>query len=90
MAYSKVQVKKWIDYSTKYGLGYLLSDGSIGVYFLDKTTILLDKNGDKFDFILKKEGDDNDTIAHYQLSELPDLKDLLKKISILHHFKKHF
>ena len=88
MIYSKVQVKKWVDYSTKYGLGYLLSDGSTGVCFLDKTTIL-DKNGDKFDFIEKKEGDDNDTVAHYNKSELPAHKELQKKISILQHFKKH-
>lgn len=42
--HSEVHVKKWVDYSTKYGLGYLLSDGSTGVYFNDSTKIILDKN----------------------------------------------
>lgn len=43
-AHQEVHVKKWVDYSTKYGLGYLLSDGSTGVYFNDSTKIILDKN----------------------------------------------
>lgn len=41
----EIHVKKWVDYSTKYGLGYLLSDGSTGVYFNDSTKIIVDKNG---------------------------------------------
>ena len=43
--HSEIHVKKWVDYSTKYGLGYLLSDGSTGVYFNDSTKIILDKGG---------------------------------------------
>lgn len=35
-----VSVKKWIDYSSKYGIGYALSNGTIGVYFNDSTKIL--------------------------------------------------
>jgi hypothetical protein len=30
-------VNKWIDYSSKYGLGYQLSNGVIGVHFNDNT-----------------------------------------------------
>lgn len=37
-----VYVKKWVDYSSKYGLGYLLSNGSSGVFFNDCTKIILD------------------------------------------------
>ncbi len=33
-------VKKWIDYSSKYGIGYILSNNMIGVYFNDSTKIL--------------------------------------------------
>ena len=46
--HSEIHVKKWVDYSTKYGLGYLLSDGSTGVYFNDSTKIILDKGGETF------------------------------------------
>jgi len=30
-----VRVIKWYDYSTKYGLGYVLSNGATGVFFND-------------------------------------------------------
>jgi hypothetical protein len=33
-------VLRWVDYSSKYGLGYLLSDGAVGVVFNDHTTLL--------------------------------------------------
>ena len=28
-------MSRWVDYSHKYGVGYMLCDGSIGVYFND-------------------------------------------------------
>ena len=40
-----VWVTKWVDYSTKYGLGYLLSNNSCGVFFNDSTKIVLDPDG---------------------------------------------
>lgn len=48
---SELHVKKWVDYSTKYGLGYLLSDGSTGVYFNDSTKMILDAKGTTIDYI---------------------------------------
>ena len=39
---STIFVKKWVDYSSKYGLGYLLSDGSTGIYFNDSSKIVID------------------------------------------------
>ena len=38
---SSVWVRKWVDYSNKYGLGYQLSDGSVGVLFNDHSKIIL-------------------------------------------------
>jgi hypothetical protein len=35
-----ITVKKWIDYSSKYGIGYALSNSMIGVYFNDSTKML--------------------------------------------------
>jgi len=40
-----VWVKKWADYSSKYGLGYILSNKSYGVFFNDSTKIVLEPNG---------------------------------------------
>ena len=42
---TEIWVKKWVDYSTKYGLGYLLSNGATGVFFNDSTKIVLDVKG---------------------------------------------
>lgn len=38
-------VTKWVDYSNKYGLGYQLADGTIGVFFNDGTKIALASDG---------------------------------------------
>ena len=40
-----IWVKKWADYSSKYGLGYILSNGCPGIFFNDATKIILDSNG---------------------------------------------
>lgn len=40
-----VWVKKWVDYSSKYGLGYTLSNGTCGVYFNDNSKMLRDVTG---------------------------------------------
>lgn len=44
-ASQSVWVKKWVDYSSKYGLGYLLSNNSTGVFFNDSTKLILDPRG---------------------------------------------
>lgn len=46
--YHSVYVKKWVDYSSKYGLGYLLSDGTTGIYFNDSTKMIIDETGQYF------------------------------------------
>ena len=40
-----IWVKRWVDYSSKYGLGYLLSNGLTGVFFNDSTKIILNTKG---------------------------------------------
>ena len=32
----------YVDYSTKYGLGYMLSNGNYGVYFNDSSLLFFD------------------------------------------------
>ena len=49
-----VYVKKWVDYSSKYGLGYLLSNGSTGIYFNDSTKMILDETGQYILFLTQK------------------------------------
>ena len=52
-----VWVKKWVDYSSKYGLGYLLSSGASGVFFNDSTKIILDPNGHHFEYLERRTSD---------------------------------
>ena len=89
IVHAEIHVKKWVDYSTKYGLGYLLSDGSTGVYFNDSTKIIVDKNGENFEYIEKKQGDKADTITPYKLSEYPAERELQKKVTLLQHFRNY-
>jgi len=36
-----VFIVSWVDYCNKYGMGYALTDGSVGVHFNDSTTLVL-------------------------------------------------
>ena len=44
-------VVKFVDFSSKYGLGYMLSNGSYGVLFNDSTKIILHPNQFHFDYV---------------------------------------
>ncbi len=54
MGQQDVWVKKWVDYSSKYGLGYLLSNQSTGVFFNDSTKILISPDGHTFNYYERK------------------------------------
>lgn len=54
---AEVWVKKWVDYSSKYGLGYYLSNEVTGVFFNDSTKIVLDPNGYHFDYFERRSSD---------------------------------
>ena len=85
---SDVSVKKWIDYSSKYGLGYILSDGHVGVYFNDSTKIIYRPNGANFIYIERNAAEKTEIITpHIFSEEFP--KDLNKKVILLQHFKAY-
>jgi polo-like kinase 1 len=69
-----VWVKKWVDYSSKYGLGYLLSNGATGVFFNDSTKLVLDINGHNFDYMERRPSDRQDVGSEHTLTDYP--KDL--------------
>lgn len=37
----RVFIVAWVDYCNKYGMGYALTDGSVGVHFNDSTSLVL-------------------------------------------------
>ena len=52
-----IYVEKWVDYSTKYGLGYHLSNGTTGVFFNDSTKIVLQVNGSTINYMERRASD---------------------------------
>lgn len=84
---SGVYVSKWVDYSTKYGLGYLLSDGTAGVVFNDSTRITMSSVGQKFEYMEKKPEQKREILSTYSVSNVP--KELNKKYLLLQHFKNY-
>ncbi|CAI2363860.1 unnamed protein product [Moneuplotes crassus] len=75
---SRVWVTKCSDFSSKYGMGYLLSNGNIGVFFNDKTKMLL-----SFQDLTYYE--DTNEFHSYSLHKIPSR--LKKKYRIVENFK---
>ena len=78
----EVWVTHWIDYSKKYGLGYMLSNYCIGAIFNDETNIIADPLFKNLQYI------SNDQVFNYSIEQYPT--ELYKKVMLLHLFKKHF
>ena len=82
-----IWIKKWVDYSSKYGLGYLLSNGANGVFFNDSTKIILDPNGQSFEYIERKGPDRIDIPTNHTMTNYPSA--LQKKVTLLQHFRSY-
>ena len=81
-----VWVKKWIDYSTKYGLGYLLSNGAAGVYFNDSTKIVLKPDNSVF-YYIERNSSKSEMVFTYDVNQVPEK--MYKKYALLKHFKSY-
>ena len=84
---NEIYVKKWVDYSSKYGLGYLLSNGCSGVFFNDYTKLIFDPKKEYFEYLERKPLEKNDKLRCYWLKKYP--KDLHKKVTLLLHFRSY-
>jgi len=82
-----VFVSKWIDYSVKYGLGYLLSDGTAGILFNDQTKLTLAADEMRFEFLKKKHDGPYELLIEYNMNSYP--KDLKKKVFLTKQFKHY-
>jgi len=87
-AQSEVYVKKWVDYSSKYGMGYLLSNDSTGVYYNDSTKLILDPKSTYLEYMVRTKHPDSakkvDVVQAHTLEKYP--ADLKKKITLVKHF----
>jgi polo-like kinase 1 len=84
---AEIWVKKWVDYSSKYGLGYLLNNGFIGVFFNDSTKIIQNPKTLVFNYIERRQTDKQEIISQYTITDYP--KDLQKKVTLMQHFKNY-
>lgn len=75
-------VSKWVDYSDKYGIGYTLSDNSVGVLYNDSTRIVLHQNGEQLTYLNKEYQEQVCKKTEYP----PELK---KKVSLIEYFRKY-
>ena len=82
-----VWVKKWVDYSTKYGLGYSLSNGTTGVYFNDNTKLLRRVKGEHIDYFTREQASRVDLMKTHTMDDHP--KEIEKKVMLLKHFHEY-
>uniref|UniRef100_A0A0N4ZEJ9 Serine/threonine-protein kinase PLK n=1 Tax=Parastrongyloides trichosuri TaxID=131310 RepID=A0A0N4ZEJ9_PARTI len=75
-------ISKWVDYSDKYGLGYQLSDNSVGVLFNDSTKLVLDAAGEQIQYCERNNSEHYFTMKEYPTS-------LEKKITLLKYFRRY-
>jgi POLO box duplicated region len=87
-------VTRYVDYTSKYGLGFLLSNGSSGVYFNDSTKAVIEAHRDTFQYIERKKLDDDGTprrgetvLETHSLNSYPEF--LKKKVTLLKHFRDY-
>lgn len=87
----KVLISKYVDYSSKYGIGYKLSNGSYGVLYNDSTKMLLNENLYDFIYIRRESSSQKELldslINHYDFGNYPP--SLKKKVILLQHFKSY-
>lgn len=57
-----VWITQFLDYTSKYGFGYLMSNGAVGVYFNDATKILISSDGNNFEYIERQSAAGNAVI----------------------------
>ena len=80
-------VKKWVDYSSKYGLGYLMSNSCVGVFFNDSTKIISNGNSEEFQYMCRTSAGREAQTSTYSVKEYPE--ELKKKVTLLEHFRRH-
>lgn len=78
-------VKKWVNFSEKFGIGYILNNGTIGIYFTDRTKIVLSNFGITFHYIFSK--DAKSVVEMHNIINYPT--ELEKKVKILEFFITH-
>ncbi|GLE06686.1 hypothetical protein PINS_up016080 [Pythium insidiosum] len=82
-------VSQWVDYTSKYGMGYVLSDSSAGVYFNVSTKIVSSGDAMTMEYMDRAAADGNASNEPFVRfpSDLYDAS-LKKKVLLLTHFRR--
>ncbi|OSD04992.1 Pkinase-domain-containing protein [Trametes coccinea BRFM310] len=83
----KVFIVSWVDYCNKYGMGYALTDGSVGVHFNDSTTIVLSADKHHFDYVSARQHGAVYVRKNHTVAEYPE--ELKSKVYLLKHFERY-
>ncbi|OJA20238.1 hypothetical protein AZE42_02693 [Rhizopogon vesiculosus] len=83
----RVFIVSWVDYCNKYGMGYALTDGSVGVHFNDSTTLILSADKHHFDYIASRRQGTVYVRKNFSVTEFPE--DLKNKVYLLKHFERY-
>ncbi|KAF6742775.1 kinase-like domain-containing protein [Ephemerocybe angulata] len=83
----KVFIVSWVDYCNKYGMGYALTDGAVGVHFNDSTSLVLSAGKRHFDYIASRRAGTVYVRKSYGVEEYPE--ELKSKVYLLKHFEKY-
>ena len=81
----EVWVTKWVDYSNKYGLAYILNNGLIGAYFNDNTKILFNSKNKKITYVERKISEKEELLYTFSTDEYPF--EIESKIFLFEQFK---
>ncbi|RLN69563.1 hypothetical protein BBJ29_008734 [Phytophthora kernoviae] len=81
-------VSQWVDYTSKYGIGYMLSNGASGVYYNDSTKMISSAGGRVFEYIGRQSSEHAgvpESRARFSMDSYDPA--LSKKVTLLGHFK---
>ncbi|KAG8906238.1 Cell cycle serine/threonine-protein kinase cdc5/MSD2 [Tulasnella sp. 417] len=87
--YEHVFIVSWVDYCNKYGMGYALTDGTIGVHFNDSTTLLLSPNKENLDYISSRRTGSVYVRKHFGVAADQHPEELTSKVYLLKHFEAY-
>ncbi|KAG1708695.1 hypothetical protein DVH05_022321 [Phytophthora capsici] len=84
---AKLWISQWVDYTSKYGIGYMLSNGGSGVYFNDSTKMISSADGKEFEYIERQSNQNPgpEVRSRYTMDNYDPA--LNKKVTLLGHFK---
>ncbi|KAF9077305.1 kinase-like domain-containing protein [Rhodocollybia butyracea] len=83
----KIFIVSWVDYCNKYGMGYALTDGSVGVHFNDSSSIILSADKQHFDLLSSRRNGSAYVRKSFTVEQYPE--DLQPKVYLLKHFERY-